>query len=283
MFRSNSASNVLGGKSKILAAAGCLGILAAASSAHAGVFGTSFHTTDYYETTADNDTPVTQTQDNYDVTIQAILNGSQTVYDQTFNVAFTDPTVQQGVLDAQAALLAQGATAFEGPTLSTNTTTLLSSMTTDVVTGTHIAPNYSPSGLIVKSYVSPDVVTLHELAAPGDYADPLVSHVFVPIMGGVDVNTSVPIVTTIDRNVITTNTYLVTQLYTLTADFTPAVQTNGNGDNGGTPPPGGDQNVIPVVPPVTPAVPLPSAFWPGATLLSALGMRKWFKSVQSWA
>jgi hypothetical protein len=97
------------------------------------------------------------------------------------------------------------------------------------------------------------------------------------------VNTSVPVVTTIDRNVITTNTYLVTQLYTLTADFTPAVQTNGNGDNGGTPPPGGDQNVIPVVPPVTPAVPLPSAFWPGATLLTALGMRKWFKSVQSWA
>ena len=43
------------------------------------------------------DTPVTQRVDQYSTTIEAILNGGSTVYDQTFSAPYSDPSVQAAI------------------------------------------------------------------------------------------------------------------------------------------------------------------------------------------
>jgi hypothetical protein len=272
---------------------GCLGLatgLFLAAPAHAGIFGATTYTTDYYKTTTFQDTDSSQTVNDYQVTIEAILGGNNTVYDQTFDVPFTDATVQSGVLAAQAALLGQGAGAITGPTLTSNVTAMENSSTNTVVTGSHVAVSSSQN--IVTHYTAPAEVTLHELAHPGDITDPLVTKLFGPILGGQDINTSMAIVDTIDRNVITTDTFLTTQVYTLTANVaatnvTPPVVQPTDGNTGNPTDPGsndgGNNNPPanpPVIPPVnTPAVPLPAALLPASSLLGALGIKKWFRNL----
>jgi hypothetical protein len=78
-------------------------------------------------------TPVTQSVDDYQTTITGLLNGGTTVYQQTFNAPFNDVSVQNAIALVNAMLTADGAT-FGSPLLTSNSTTLQSSVLSYVAT-----------------------------------------------------------------------------------------------------------------------------------------------------
>lgn len=78
-------------------------------------------------------TPVNATVNQYQTTLTAILNGGSTVYDETFDAPFSDPLVQNAILDADAVLTGDGAT-VGSPFLTSTSTTLQSSILTYVPT-----------------------------------------------------------------------------------------------------------------------------------------------------
>src|ERR1035438_6550194 len=69
------------------------------------------------------DTPVASRVDQYQTTLTATLGSGQQVYQQTFNLPFTDPAVQAAVTQAGAVLKKDGAT-FGSPAQTSSSTTL---------------------------------------------------------------------------------------------------------------------------------------------------------------
>jgi hypothetical protein len=72
--------------------------------------------------------PVTQRVDNYSTTLLAAFNGGQ-VFSQTFPAAFTAPSVQAAIVQADGILSGDGAT-FGSPSLTSNTVVLQTSVAT---------------------------------------------------------------------------------------------------------------------------------------------------------
>jgi MYXO-CTERM domain-containing protein len=145
------------------------------------------------------DTPVTQRIDDYSTTIKAVLNGNQTVFQQTYALAFGDPTVQAAVVAAQSILTADKAS-YGAPVLKSTATVLQGSQLSYIQTGEGADGN--------------TLVTTTNTFGPawvevGDNQN----DIFVVLAGQLDINVNTNIEYAIMRNAVTTNTYLTTQSY----------------------------------------------------------------------
>jgi len=76
-------------------------------------------TLSYTNDPTDVNTPVSATVNDYQTTLTAILNGGATVFNETFDAPFGDPSVQSAILAADAALTSDGAT-FGNPVSDLN-------------------------------------------------------------------------------------------------------------------------------------------------------------------
>ena len=145
-------------------------------------------------------TAVTRQVDTFAVELIAHMQGGSTLYDQTFNVAFADPTVQAALVTAQGVLTANGAASFLQSLLSSNTSLFSSVVQTGspVTTGTDVSATTT-------AYIGPQTIMV------GDNQ----SQAFDIVAGGVDYDT---LFTTLIHQTITTtttDTYLTKEVYEL--------------------------------------------------------------------
>jgi hypothetical protein len=149
-------------------------------------------------------TPVTQQVNQYSTTLKAILNGSQTVFQQTYAVAFSDPAVQAAVSTADAILTGDNASP-SAPARTSTSTVLQSSQ----VSNGPIVQSTTPTGA---TPTVTDVVTFGPATIMvGDNQ----SDTFTVLSGQEDVNVNTDTEYYAYQNVTTTNTYLTTQSYTI--------------------------------------------------------------------
>ena len=157
-------------------------------------------------------TPVTQQVNQYSTTLKAVLNGSQTVFQQTYAVAFSDPAVQAAVSTADAILT--GDNASPSAPAQTSTSTVLQS-------------SQISNGPIVQSATATGNTTATDTDTFGP-ATIMVgdnqSDTFTVLSGQLDINVNTDTEYYAYQNVTTTNTYLTTQTYTIsgTAAAAPA-------------------------------------------------------------
>jgi hypothetical protein len=175
-----------------------------------------------------NTTNVTQQVNTYQVELKARMQGGSYVFDQIYNVAFTDPTVQAAITQAENLLTGDGATSFTGPTqLSSAQST--SSATNTVQTGKVLGTVSSISTL----YVGPQTVSTGDRGICQSYtpasgsAPPqltgcsLTGTPLVLLAGQMDIDTLTVSPYTISQTVTTTNTTLTTQVYGIDGIPTP--------------------------------------------------------------
>jgi hypothetical protein len=150
-------------------------------------------------------TPITRTaQQENSVTIEAVLNGRNVLYDQTFALPYSDPAVQAAVTQADADLRAAGATPG-APMLASSTVTDLAPTLSTVRTGSFV----STGNVTSTTNFGPGVIGPGVRVADGPYGD-------FPILGGqTNINIDTDFQTTIDQTVTTTPGTLLTQDYTI--------------------------------------------------------------------
>ena len=147
------------------------------------------------------DTPVSQQVNQYATTLKATL-GSQTVFQQTYAAAFSDPAVQAAVSAADAILAADHATAGT-PVQASSSTVLQGSQLSYVLTGDTVATG------------NVSVTTVDTFGPAWILVGDLQSQVFNVLKGQLDINVNTNIEFFAARNVVTTDTYLTTQTYTI--------------------------------------------------------------------
>jgi len=165
-------------------------------------------------------TPVSQTVNQYQTTLVAILNGGTTVFQQTFAAPFADPSVQNAISAADALLNSDGA-AFDTPFLTSNSTALQSSMLSYVPTSTTldlptlISCGIGPplTGTCNGVTVTATGMTTVTFGPATIMIGPAYSDEFDVLAGQVDDNINADYTYTVDQNGVTTNTYLTTQSY----------------------------------------------------------------------
>jgi hypothetical protein len=146
------------------------------------------------------DSVVSQLVNQYSTTLKATL-GSQTVFEQTYAAAFSDPAVQAAVSAADGILTADHATPG-APAQASSSTGLQSSQSSYVLTGDTAATGAA----------TPSTTTFGPAAiAVGDNQ----TEVFIVLAGQEDINVNVNTEYFADRNIVTTDTYLTTQTYTI--------------------------------------------------------------------
>jgi hypothetical protein len=145
------------------------------------------------------DTPVSQRVDQYSTTLTAILNGSQTVFQQTYALPFSDPAVQAAVSQADAILVADKASP-KAPVLTSNPTPTQGSQLSYVLTGVGASGNVSVTST---DTFGPAAITV------GDNQ----TDVFIVLAGQLDINVNTSEEYNVARNAVTTTTYLTTQAY----------------------------------------------------------------------
>jgi len=148
------------------------------------------------------DTPVSIRVDQYSTALSAILNGSATVFQQSYALAFTDPTVQAAVTSADAILTGDHAT-FSAPVLTSTSTALQSSQVSWVFTG-----DTTPTGNVTQT----GVTTFGPVALPVGQNQ---TDVFIVLAGQLDINLNTNTEYYAARNDVTTSTYLTTSAYTI--------------------------------------------------------------------
>jgi hypothetical protein len=169
-----------------------------------------------------NTTSVTQQVNTFQTELKARMQGGAYLYDQTFNVAFSDPSITAAIAQAKSVLTAAGAVSFSGPTLvSSNQST--TSNTVTVQTGqTAQTPNVT-----VSTYIGPLTIQIGNFgtctgltAGPGGSVVPTgctggtnTSLTIAP--GSEDIDTLVIEPVTINQTATTTNTTLTSQVYEL--------------------------------------------------------------------
>jgi len=148
-------------------------------------------------------TPVTQQVNQYSTTLKAILNGSQTVFQQTYTVAFSDPAVQAAVSTADAILTGDGASP-SAPAQTSTSTVLQSSLVSNgpIVQSTQATGNVS-------------VTTVDTFGPATIMVGDNQSDTFTVLAGQEDINVNTNTEYYAYQNVTTTNTYLTTQTYTI--------------------------------------------------------------------
>lgn len=197
--------------------------------------GTNSTTTTSTSRTPDTfvDTAQSVRTDTFSTRLLGILDGSTTVYDQTFNAAFGDATVQAALASAQAALGAAGApqsVSFSGPTLTSSASVPLGSSTSTVITNTT-----STQTAKVELTLGPQTILIGDLGlcagldangspigCSGGNPQP-----FNVLVGWDKVNINTNTATTIFRTITTTTTFLTSAVYTLFGT------TQGGGGGGG--------------------------------------------------
>ena len=161
-------------------------------------------------------TPVSQTNAVYSTTIDAVINGDQTVYDQTFALPYSDPTVQAAVAGADADLAADGVTPTS-PSLTSSQVTDQGTTTTTVQTGqTTSAPVTTETETFGPALVGPGVF------AAGT-APPAAPSYFYVESGQEDIDVNTAPTTTIDQTVTTTTTTLTAETYTIAGSISAPV------------------------------------------------------------
>jgi hypothetical protein len=164
----------------------------------AGTINYSFSTTSIYDTSY---SAVTQQVNTYATEIIGLMQGGTTLYDQTFNVAFTDPTVQAALVTAKGVLTGSGATSFIGPTLLSDSTSLFSSV---ALTGSPVVTSTDESSAITM-YLGPQTIMIGE--------NQLWT---LPLLGGqVDYDTLLTYLIHQTITTTTTDTYLIKDVYEL--------------------------------------------------------------------
>ena len=172
-----------------------------------------------YDTT---NTAVAQQVDTFAVELIAHMQGGSALYDQTFNAAFADPTVQAALVTAQGVLTANGAASFLQSLLSTNTSLTGSVVQTGapVVTGSDVS-------FVTTTYIGPQTI----------YIGDLQSIPFTIPPGGVDFDTLITSIIYQTITTTTTDTYLTKEVYELigipTATSVPEPGTLGSGHGPG--------------------------------------------------
>jgi len=169
-----------------------------------------------------NTTSATQRVDTYSVELKARIQGGAFLFDQTYQVPFGDPSVQNGVTQARAALTGAGAKSFTGPTQLSSAQSLVSSVINTLQTGSQtnqivigskvfVGPQNLNTGNfgICQSYVldSGNYPLLTGCTATGD--------LWILPPGDVDVDTRAVSLVTVSQTATTTNTFLTTQVYEL--------------------------------------------------------------------
>jgi hypothetical protein len=171
-----------------------------------------------------NTTSVTQQVNTFQVELKARMQGGSYLFDQTYNVAFSDPTVQAAVTQAKNLLTSAGAVSFIGPTqLSSNQST--TSSTNTVQTG-KVAGTVSTG---VTEYVGPVTIYIGNQGicqsytpGAGTEGGPLLTGCsggtptsFTLLAGQIDFDTLTITPVTIYQTKTTTNTTLTSQVYEL--------------------------------------------------------------------
>jgi len=156
------------------------------------------------------DTPMSVRVDQYSTTLSAILNGTATVFQQTYALAFSDPTVQAAVSTADAILTGDHAT-FSAPVLTSTSIALQSSQVSYALTGDTTSTN---------NIVTTSVVTFGPAAIEVGQNQ---TDVLLVLAGQEDININTNTQYYAARNDITTSTYLTTSAYTIsgTASVSP--------------------------------------------------------------
>ena len=148
----------------------------------------------------------TQTDTIDETTILAVLNGMD-VYDQSFALPYSDPTVQAAVVQADAALAQDSATAA-APALTSSTTTNQGTLPSTAQTGQSsqqsisVSTNFGPS-----TYGPADISATTGAETPAGY--------FKLLAGQEDTNVNTDTQTITDQTDTATTTYLTTQVYTI--------------------------------------------------------------------
>jgi probable HAF family extracellular repeat protein len=142
------------------------------------------------------DTAVSQ---QYSTTVKAVLNGSQTVYQQTFALPYSDPTVQAAVTMADSMLQADNANPGS-PILTSNSTVPSGQTSYALVRDTTLTGNQT---VVTSTTFGPALI------AVGEDQDQL----FFVISGQTDINVNTDNEYYVDRNVISPSTNVTTQVY----------------------------------------------------------------------
>ena len=164
-----------------------------------------------------NDTVSSQATHTYATTIDAVLNGGSVVYDQTFNLPYSDPQVQAAVAAARTALINAGA-APGAADLSASNTSIPTSQTTAMVTGQSTTVAVSPGDV----RLGPDIIgpNLH-LSSGGATTDGSLPGGYLGIIPGqVSIDIPEQSTTTVSRTVTTTSTDLLSQQYVISGTST---------------------------------------------------------------
>jgi hypothetical protein len=191
-----------------------------------------------------NTTTVNQSVNQFSTELIAQMAGGPVLFDQTFNVAYSDPTVQAAVAQAAGVLTGAGATSITGPTETsysqslvnsssvtvTNSTTdnIIAQVTTwvgpstvlvgnnfGVVQGYTLLPVSTGPGLI-EAYPPVVVQGTDPISPPGNNAiiptggNP---QTFTLLAGQTDINTLEFSFVDIDQTTTNTDTYLTTTVY----------------------------------------------------------------------
>jgi hypothetical protein len=157
-------------------------------------------------------TPVSQTIDDYQTTVTGLLNGGTGVYQQTFDLPFNAVSVQNAIAIVNAMLASDGAS-VGSPQLIANSTTLQSSVLSYVQTSPPCDPVATGTcpGVTITSAAS-DVVTFGPATIMTGAYD---SDELIVLSGQEDINVNTDFMYPVDQNAVTTNTYLITQSYTI--------------------------------------------------------------------
>jgi len=144
---------------------------------------------------------VSQQVNTYSTEIIGLMQGGSTLYDQTFNAAFTDAQIQAYIATVSGYLTGSGASSILGPTLLSDSISLVSSLASigaPVITG-------SDSTGATTTYIGPQTIMIgNNQSTP-----------FTIVPGGVDIDT---LYTSIIYQTITTTTtdkYLTSDVYEL--------------------------------------------------------------------
>jgi len=170
-----------------------------------------------------NTTSVSQQANTYQVELKARMSGGSTyVFDQTYNVAFTDPTVQAAITQAKNLLTGAGALSFTGPTQLSSTQSTSSAVNT--VQSGKVAGTASTG---VTEYVGPATVHIGDNGICQSYSPTLTGcssafNLFTLQPGQMDFDALTVSPYTISQTATTTNTTLTSQVYEIDGAPAPA-------------------------------------------------------------
>jgi MYXO-CTERM domain-containing protein len=149
------------------------------------------------------------------------LNGGATIFTQTFNAPFSDPSVQSAILAADALFTSDGAM-FGSPLLTSNFTALRSSVLSYVATSpTFDVPTRLACGALDAVFTCSGVTVMDAVTETTTFGPNTImiglgsTDEFDILAGQQDENISSDYTYTVSQNAVTTNTYLTTQSYVI--------------------------------------------------------------------